>query len=80
MKLLFFHSTWGLEDIPRLADQFRKVKDGGFDGVEFCAPPSEQTCREARAILDDLGLAVIAQQARTKGADCSMKAANNRLS
>ncbi len=67
MKILFFHSTWGLEEIPRIADQFKKVKAGGFDGVEFAVPSDAPTCREARAILDDLGLAVIAQQARTNG-------------
>lgn len=67
MKILFFHSTWGLEAIPRLADQFKKIAAGGFDGVELAVPPDAATCREARKNLDDLGLAVIAQQARTSG-------------
>ena len=67
MKILFFHSVWGLEEIPRLEDQFKKIKAGGFDGVELAVPTDVATCRHARRVLDDLGLAVIAQQSGTSG-------------
>ena len=67
MNILFFHSTWGLEALPSLEAQLRKIKAGGFDGVELAVPPDAAACREARTMLDDLGLAVIAQQARTSG-------------
>lgn len=56
-----------MEEIPSLAGQLNKIRDGGFDGVELLVPPDAAACREARKILDDLGLAVIAQQARTNG-------------
>lgn len=67
MKILFFLSVWGLEEIPTLEGQLRKIKAGGFDGVEMPVPEDAAACREARMILDDLGLAVIAQQCRTSG-------------
>ena len=67
MKILFFRSTWGLEAMPTLEAQLRKIKAGGFDGVELAVPADAAACREARKRLDDLGLAVIAQQCRTTG-------------
>lgn len=67
MRILFFRSTWGLEAIPTLEGQFRKIKEGGFDGVEMAVPADAAACREARNCLDDLGLDVIAQQCRTSG-------------
>jgi sugar phosphate isomerase/epimerase len=67
MKILFFLSIWGLEAIPTLEAQLRKIKAAGFDGVELAVPPDAAACREARQIADDLGLAVIAQQCRTTG-------------
>jgi sugar phosphate isomerase/epimerase len=71
MKILFFRSIWGLEEMPSLEAQLRKIKAGGFDGVEMAVPSDAAACREARQILDDLGLAVIAQQCRTTGATVS---------
>jgi sugar phosphate isomerase/epimerase len=68
MKILFFRSTWGLEELPSLEAQLRKIKTGGFDGVEMAVPADAAACREARQLADDLGLAVIAQQCRTTGA------------
>jgi hypothetical protein len=53
--------------MPSLEAQLRKIKAGGFDGVEMVVPPDAAACREARKIIDDLGLAVIAQQCRTTG-------------
>jgi sugar phosphate isomerase/epimerase len=67
MNILFFRSVWGLEDLPTLEDRFAKIKQGGFDGVEVDVPLDAETCRRARHCLDDLGLAVVAQQWRTRG-------------
>ena len=67
MKILFFRSIWGLEDIPALEDKFKKIKAGGFDGIECDVPLDAATCKRARQVLDDLGLAVVAQQWRTSG-------------
>src|ERR1035441_7306050 len=67
MKILFFRSVWGLEDMPTLEDKFKKIKAGGFDGVELDVPLDAATCQQARQLLDDLGLAVVAQQWRTTG-------------
>lgn len=67
MKLLFFHSTWGLNAIPDLEGQLKKIKEGGFDGVEMAVPEDASECRHVRRLLDDVGLAVIAQQCRTRG-------------
>jgi sugar phosphate isomerase/epimerase len=67
MNILFFRSVWGLEDLPALEDKFKKIKAGGFEGVEFDVPLDVSTCKHARQVLDDLGLDVIAQQWRTTG-------------
>jgi sugar phosphate isomerase/epimerase len=67
MKILYFRSVWGLEDLPTLEDRFKKIKAGGFDGVELDVPTDLETCRRARKSLDELGLAVVAQQWRTSG-------------
>jgi sugar phosphate isomerase/epimerase len=67
MKILFFRSVWGLDDCPTLEARFRKIKDAGFDGVELDVPLDAETCRRARQSLDELGLAVVAQQWRTGG-------------
>src|SRR5580698_1970367 len=56
-----------MDDLPALADRFKKIKAGGFDGVELDVPPDLETCRRARASLDELGLAVVAQQWLTSG-------------
>ena len=68
MKLLFFRSVWGLEDCPTLEDKFKRIKAGGFDGVELDVPLEVETCKRARQALEDLGLAVVAQQWRSSGA------------
>lgn len=67
MKILYFRSVWGLEE-PSIEEKLVKIKQGGFDGVELEVPPDLETCRRARRCLDDLGLAVVAQQWRTAGA------------
>ncbi len=67
MKILYFRSVWGLDEFPSIEDKLRKIKSGGFDGVELEVPLEAETCRRARRALDDLGLAVVAQQWRTAG-------------
>lgn len=67
MKVLYFRSVWGMDDSPTLEDKFKKIKAGGFDGVELEVPLDVESCRRARKTLDELGLAVIAQQWRTAG-------------
>ncbi|MFT3870950.1 MAG: hypothetical protein QM715_21055 [Nibricoccus sp.] len=67
MKILFFRSIWGLEDLPTLAERFTRIKDGGFDGVEVAVPDTVDDCKRAREKLDELGLAVVAQQWQSRG-------------
>lgn len=67
MKILYFRSVWGLEESPTVEAKLEKIKSGGFDGVELDVPLDRQTCERARRSLDELGLAVVAQQWRTKG-------------
>lgn len=67
MKILYFRSVWGLEEIPTLEERLAKIKDGGFDGVELDVPLDRETCLRAREALDKLRLAVIAQQWRSGG-------------
>ena len=67
MKILYFRSVWGLEDFPTIEDKLNKIKSGGFDGVELDVPLEVEACQHARRALDQLGLAVVAQQWRTSG-------------
>lgn len=67
MKILYFRSVWGLDDCATLVAKFQKIKAGGFDGVELDVPLDLETCQQARKALDDIGLAVVAQQWRTSG-------------
>jgi len=76
MKILFFRSVWGLENLPSLEARFEKIKAGGFDGVELDVPLDEETSRQARTALDRLGLAVVAQQWRSHGRDVAQHKAS----
>jgi len=67
MKIQYFRSVWGLDEFPTVEARLEKIKRGGFDGVELDVPPDRQTCERARRSLDELGLAVVAQQWRTGG-------------
>lgn len=67
MKILFFRSVWGMDDCPTLEAKFQKIQAGGFDGVELDVPLDAASCTRARRALDDIGLAVVAQQWRTGG-------------
>ena len=62
MEILYFRSTWGMEEMPSLEAGFKKIKQGGFDGVELGLPNDPKTCVLARRLLDELGLLVIVQQ------------------
>jgi sugar phosphate isomerase/epimerase len=61
MNVLFFKSTWGMEE-PSLRERLQRIAGAGFDGVELGVPDSLPACVDARAMLEDLGLAVIVQQ------------------
>ena len=61
MRIQFFRSTWGM-DLPTLEENLTRIKQGGFDGVELGVPDDTASCQRARGLLDQLGLAVIAQQ------------------
>jgi sugar phosphate isomerase/epimerase len=67
MKILYFRSVWGLDEFPTIEEKLGKIKSGGFDGVELEVPLDVETCKRARKILDELNLAVVAQQWRTSG-------------
>jgi sugar phosphate isomerase/epimerase len=67
MKILYFRSVWGMDDCPTLDAKFRKIRAGGFDGVELDVPLDLETCKRARQSLDETGLAVVAQQWRSTG-------------
>ena len=67
MKILYFRSLWGLEELPTIEEKIQTIKNGGFDGVELDVPLDPETCGRARRALDDSGLAVVAQQWRTGG-------------
>jgi sugar phosphate isomerase/epimerase len=60
MKILYFRGLWGMES-PSLAENLRRIKAGGFDGVETSAPRDPAAQKELRGLLDELGLAYIAQ-------------------
>jgi sugar phosphate isomerase/epimerase len=61
MRLLFFHSTWGLER-PTAEEKLWKIKEAGFDGVELGVPDTLKECGATRRVLDETGLVAIIQQ------------------
>ena len=61
MDIIYIGTTWGLE-LPTLEATLERVKDGGYDGVEMGVPEDPAGRRKLRAVLDDLGLALVAQQ------------------
>jgi sugar phosphate isomerase/epimerase len=67
MKILYFRSVWGLDEFSTVEEKLDKIKSGGFDGVELDVPLDLETCQRARKTLDELNLAVVAQQWRTNG-------------
>ncbi|MGH8023518.1 MAG: sugar phosphate isomerase/epimerase family protein [Limisphaerales bacterium] len=67
MNILYFRSVWGLDEFPTIDEKLRKIKSGGFDGVELEVPLDLETCKRARAVAGELGLLIVAQQWRTGG-------------
>ncbi len=61
MQIKFVRSMWGM-DQPTLAANLRRIKDGGFDGVEMGAPADPEQRKELHALLRELDLLFIAQQ------------------
>ena len=61
MQLMFFRSLWGMTETS-LEDGLKRIKAGGFDGVEMRAPEKPPERQALRGLLDDLGLELIVQQ------------------
>jgi sugar phosphate isomerase/epimerase len=66
MDIMYAHGTWGLEP-PSLEAKLRRIQSGGFQAVETGVPEGAEERRKLRALLEELGLALIAQQ-WTRGA------------
>ena len=47
---------------PTLAENRRRIKDGGFDAVEMGAPATATERRELKTLLAGLGLGLVVQQ------------------
>ena len=60
MRVLYFCGTWGLGE-PTLDAALRRIKQGGFDGVETGAPPDAADRKAMSAQLEEHGLELIAQ-------------------
>ncbi|MBP1646667.1 MAG: sugar phosphate isomerase/epimerase [Bacteroidetes bacterium] len=61
MEVIYIGTAWGLE-FPTIEATLEKVKEGGYDGVEMGVPANPAEAKRLRAVLDDLGLALVAQQ------------------
>ncbi len=66
LTIRWFHGLWGLS-LPSLEANLRRIREGGFDGVEMGVPEDGRERRELAALLPGMGLALIAQQ-WTRGA------------
>ena len=61
MHITYIGTTWG-QELPTLEATLERVKEGGYDGVEMGVPADSAERRKFRAVLGDLGLALVAQQ------------------
>ncbi len=61
LRIKYFHGLWGLS-LPTLEDNLRRIREGGFDGVEMGVPEDGGKRRELGLLLERLGLELIAQQ------------------
>jgi sugar phosphate isomerase/epimerase len=61
LRIKYFHALWGLP-LPTLEANLCKIREGGFDGVEMGVPEDAGQRRELGALLERLGLGLIAQQ------------------
>jgi sugar phosphate isomerase/epimerase len=68
VKLLFFCTRWGQEDLP-WTDFCEKVKNAGYDGVETTLPLNDQERALILAELEKFGLKLIAVQWDTGTSD-----------
>ena len=66
IRIRYFHALWGMA-LPTLEANLRRIREGGFDGVETGVPEDGGERRELGALLERLGLELIAQQ-WTRGA------------
>ena len=66
MDITYIGTTWG-QELPTVEATLERVKEGGYDGVEMGVPAGPAERRKLRAVLDDLGLELVAQQ-WTRGA------------
>jgi sugar phosphate isomerase/epimerase len=66
MQIKYFAATWGMT-LPSLEANVRKIKAGGYAGVEMGAPASAAERQALRALLDELGLDLIVQVYTTGG-------------
>jgi len=66
MEILFFSSLWGLE-IFSIKENLIRIKNAGFDGVEYGTILEEKEAAEFVAIANDLGLKIIGQQHKADG-------------
>ena len=61
LRISYFHGMWGMS-LPTLEANLRRIRAGGFDGVEMGVPEDGTERRELGVLLEGLGLALIAQQ------------------
>lgn len=66
MKILFFSSLWGMDDLT-LSEKLNRIKKAGFDGVEYGTILEENLAKEFTAITNDLELKLIGQQHKADG-------------
>lgn len=69
MKILFFCPMWGMGHLPQ-EEMLLKIKNAGYDGIEFSFPCGAEREREKfLALTKELGLLTIAQQCYAEGPD-----------
>jgi sugar phosphate isomerase/epimerase len=61
VRIRWFHALWGMS-LPTLEGNLRRIREGGFDGVEMGVPEDAEERRELALLLGRLGLELIAQQ------------------
>jgi len=66
MEILFFSSMWGMQDLT-LKETLGRIKDAGFDGVEYGTFLEKKSADEFIAIINDFGLKIIGQQHKADG-------------
>jgi len=60
-QIKYLHGLWGMP-LPTLEANLRRIREGGFEGVEMGVPADGGERRELGILLGRLGLALIAQQ------------------